>query len=98
MSIVIELRPGDVIQQAGVTATYISQVVHPLWPDLQLVTWFMSPALDGPYGPWSFDALSPAQEIGFVVPSTEEVREARLRKILLAEEMKHAYPNRTKSC
>lgn len=74
MSRVIDLTPGDKIRENG--AVFITQARHPLWPHLQLVVWNMAPGI------WTFDALSPSQEVGDLVLSTPQERTRRVSDIL----------------
>jgi hypothetical protein len=77
--IVAELRPGDVVEQAGqegLPATFIIRTEHPIWPKLSLVVWKLWD------GSWSFDALSDAQEVGQLSPSDHGTRQERLRNAL----------------
>ena len=79
VTVVAHLRPGDQTTHATGTATYITQTQHPIWPRLQLVIWRMND------GTWSHDALSPAQEVGCLTPSTRAERWTRLQAALLDE-------------
>jgi hypothetical protein len=80
MTLVVNLQPGDVVSVFGpdgpIAATYVAQTRHPLWPRLQLVVWRMAD------GGWSHEALSPAQDVGDVQPSTVAHRTQRLRAAL----------------
>lgn len=75
---VCDLKPGDEVSNAGMSAVFVAATQHPIWPSLQLVVWRMP---DG--NGWSHDALNTQQEIGTVTPSTPEERMVRLRKALL---------------
>lgn len=77
MTTVAQLRPGDYVTIDDTSATYITQTQHPMWPNLQLVIWRMGD------GSWSHDALSPQQDVGEAVVSTEAVRLQRLRSLFL---------------
>lgn len=81
MTAVIHLTPGDRIpaplDHGERLATYISQTRHPIWPNLQLVIWRM------PDGSLCLDALSPAQDVGTVVPASAEDRARALEAALL---------------
>lgn len=74
---VAELAPGDRVTLGGMSATYVQQAPHPLWPHLRLVLWHMDD------GSWSHDALAAAQEVGDLVPSGYESRMARLSAVFL---------------
>jgi hypothetical protein len=80
MATVADLIPGDLVTNAGARAVYVTRTEHPLWPHLQLVVW----QLHTPHKRWSFDALDPAQEVGYVTRSTDADRTLRLRAALLA--------------
>jgi hypothetical protein len=65
---VMDLKPGYVIEAAGMLATFIVQSRHPLHPGLQLVVWRMHST-----GEYSFDCLSVSQVVGKLVKgSTKE--------------------------
>lgn len=72
-----QLLPGDVVTNAGTSATYIAQTDHPIWPRLRLVVWRMAD------GSWSHDALDPHQDVGTVARTTPEERMRALRGALL---------------
>jgi hypothetical protein len=75
MATVIQLVPGEkVADPMGAEHTFVAQTPHPLYPSLQLVIWRMAD------GSWSHDALSPAQDVGQVLPSDPSLRVANLRK------------------
>lgn len=76
---VSQLTPGDLISNGPMTAVYVAQTQHPIWPHLRLVIWRL------PGGEWSLDALDPRQEVG-ERPSQPEPpgrRELRLRDALV---------------
>ena len=73
---VAQLLPGDEIHQLGMSAVYIAQTAHPLYPGLQLVIWRMSD------GTWSHDALSAAQVVGMAADRSYDARHGRLREAL----------------
>jgi len=79
MATVAELAAGDLVSQGGMSAVLISRGVHPIWPTLMLVIWWLD-------GGWSFDALDLHQEVGDVAPSSALERRARLRAALLGED------------
>lgn len=79
---VMELHPGDLVNQGHVQSTFVAQTVHPLWPHLRLVVWRVPESLGLP-GNWSHDALDPRQVVGTVVPATPYERTERLRAALL---------------
>jgi hypothetical protein len=76
MSTVRELAPGDVVDQAGMIATFISSTAHPLYPGLRIVTWRMQD------GSLSLDALSPFQYVGEARRTNEQLRQDALRRAL----------------
>jgi hypothetical protein len=80
MATVSDLTPGDLVNLAGMTGVFISRGVHPIWPELMLVTWWLPVASE-----WSLDALDARQEIGDVTPSDERQRQQRLRGALLGK-------------
>jgi len=88
------LSPGDRIVQDGpegmVSAVFVAQAPHPLYPGLRLVIW----KLDD--GSWSFDALRPGQEVGQWEPGAELPgrRRENLARALLSEENAAAYLGR----
>ena len=55
---VCDLRPGDVIENIGIRATFITHTAHPLYMALRLVVWYLD------IDEYSFDALSLGQEVG----------------------------------
>lgn len=75
MTTVSELIPGDKIQiMDKLSAVFISQTTHPIWPHLQLVIWRLSD------WSWAHDALDSRQYIGEVdrldpVQTTERLKE-----------------------
>jgi hypothetical protein len=81
---VSELRSGDVVEQAGLQATFVVRTQHPIWPALCLVVWKLWD------GTWSFDALSDAQEVGRLLPSDHEIRQERLQNVLLGRAQRGA--------
>ncbi len=87
MTTVAELVPGDIVTAAmpGLhQATFVAKPVHPLFPGMRLVVWWVHD--DGPgerEGWWSHDALDPRQYVGEVVPATPEDRIKALRRALL---------------
>lgn len=83
MATVAELAAGDLVTQGGTSAVFIHRGVHPIWPALALVIWRLRDEFG--YLGWSFDALDFRQEVGDVMPSTADGRQARLREILLGE-------------
>lgn len=74
---IYNLTPGDRVTIGTITATFIAQTQHPLWTNLQLVTWWL-PEEER----WSHDALAINQDVGEVTPSTPEDRKRRLREAL----------------
>jgi hypothetical protein len=74
---VSDLLPGDRVTQGADSAVFVAQTEHPLWPDLRLVVWRLA------NGMWSHDALSPAQDVGEMTPSTADERKGRLQSALL---------------
>jgi hypothetical protein len=78
--IVNELVPGQMFDMPfGDRATFIARSApHPIYPSLALVIWWLDDG-DG----WSFDALSPAQDVGEALPSSPSERQARVRTVLL---------------
>ena len=77
MATVAELRPGDLVTNASMAATYVAQAPHPIWPHLRLVIWRMAD------GSWSHDALDPQQYVGIAVAGTHDELQQRLRAALL---------------
>lgn len=73
MTRVNELIPGDIVTLAGITATFITSTTHPLWPHLELVTWW------GPGDTWHHDALMAVQDVGRAQPTTHDDRQRALR-------------------
>lgn len=74
---VIDLRPGDVVTEGNSKATIIMIAErHPIYPSMCLVIW----RLDN--GTVSFDALSPLQELGELVPVTADERNSNLLEAL----------------
>lgn len=71
------LQPGDIVSMAGLSATFVQQAEHPIWPGLQLVIWRL------PDGSWSHDALDPRQVVGERVEQSDEQRHESLRLALL---------------
>lgn len=72
-----ELQPGDLILNADMSATFITQSAHPLYPGMRLVIWLLR------NGEWSFDALSAGQVVGVRgEPTDKRAREHRLREAL----------------
>jgi hypothetical protein len=78
VSQVRDLMPGDLVSQGEMSAVYVAQCEHPIWPRMRLVIW----KLDD--GRWSHDALAFYQDVGAVTVSTDEERRERLRLALLA--------------
>jgi hypothetical protein len=78
MTVVQELRPGDVVEgPLGMgLATFIGAMPHPLYGGLQLVIWRMA------NGSVSFDALSPYQYVGNVPRMTPEYRKRTIEQAL----------------
>lgn len=82
---VIDLTPGDRITSMGIDgdihATFLVQSKHPIYPGLQLVVWWMHEEAR-----WSFDALSPIQQVGVLDAPlgtfTHQQRQSNLRTIL----------------
>ena len=72
-------RPGPGLTAVPATAVYVAQSRHPLWPKLQLVIWRMSDDA------WSFDALSPIQDVGQPLTSDPFDRINNLRAALLGQ-------------
>lgn len=62
------------------SAVYVTQAQHPIWPHLQLVVWRL---VDGT---WSHDVLDSRQFVGTVAPSTAGERQKRLKAALLGGE------------
>jgi hypothetical protein len=60
------------------SAVFVTRSVHPVWPHLMLVIWWLEN--EG----WSFDALANSQEAGDPVPSPAAERKERLRRVLLS--------------
>jgi hypothetical protein len=58
-----DLEPGMTIQNGPMSAIFIAKAHHPKYPGLMLVIW----KLDS--GIFSFDALSPHQEVGDLLPN-----------------------------
>lgn len=79
MTRVDRLIPGDLVTNGGMSATYVQQTVHPIWPRLRLVIWRTD------NGQWSLDALAAAQDVGEVPTALDSERQERLRKALLGE-------------
>lgn len=80
--IVIELRPGDKVEDpwSRTRHTFVAQCPHPLYAGLRLVIWRLSD------GTWSHDALSAQQDVGEPIPSTDAEREDALRRALHGQE------------
>lgn len=78
------LRPGDLVNQGHIKATFVAQTEHPLWPHLRLVIWRVPESLGLP-GNWSHDALDARQVVGTVVPTQPHERVKRLRAALLGD-------------
>lgn len=82
---VIDLSPGDRVTSLGVDgdvhATFLVQSKHPLYPGLQLVIWWVHEEAR-----WSFDALSPIQQVGVLDSPlgmfTHQQRQDNLRNVL----------------
>jgi len=55
---VCDLKPGDVIENIGIRATFITHTAHPLYMALRLVVWRLDT------DEYSFDALSLGEEVG----------------------------------
>jgi hypothetical protein len=74
---VVDLRPGQYIELLGQGATFVVMTAHPLDQGMALVIW----KLDN--GTWSFDSLSPLQDVGGADPAknSREQCEARLMKM-----------------
>ena len=72
---VVDLVPGDRVENAGMTAVFVARTEHPLYPYLQLVIWRLQD------GTWSHDALDEREWIGRVLAG--EDRAANLRASLL---------------
>lgn len=72
MTTVLELSPGDVVDQGGMSATHIAHTSHPLYPALQLVVWRMADHSV------SLDALHADQHVGEVRASDRELRHRAL--------------------
>lgn len=66
MSRVIDLVPGDRVENEMGGAIFVAQTVHPRWPGLQLVIWIMDD------GTWHHDALAPAQVVGKVTSRPDD--------------------------
>lgn len=81
MTAVHELIPGCKITLPGpdgdLSATFVAQTRHPIWPNLCLVIWRLAD------GSWSHDALDPRQQVGEMLPSDVFSRMANLRAALL---------------
>lgn len=78
--IVQDLGENDHVSNAGMSAVFVAQTQHPIWPALQLVVWRMQD------GSWSHDALSPYQDVGHVALADSASRLVRLRGALLGGE------------
>lgn len=79
MSTIPELQPGDEVTNALSSATLIAVVAHhPVYPRLAMVVWW----LPRPASRYSFDAMHPQQDVGNLMPSTDEDRDRRLREAL----------------
>ena len=76
MTQVQHLLPGDLVTQGEMSAVYVTQAEHPLFPGLRLVVW----RLDG--GGWSHDALRPDQDVGEAAVTVPAQRAVRLRRAL----------------
>lgn len=76
MTTVAELVPGDLVSLGFEEAVFVAQTEHPLYAPLRLVVWRLSD------GRWSHDALDARQHVGETQPSSQDVREARLRAAL----------------
>src|SRR5690554_7124055 len=79
MTAVAELLPGDLVTNAGQSATFITHTAHPLWPHLRLVIWRMAD------GTWYHDALDARQQVGEVEPADLFARRSRLQAALLGD-------------
>lgn len=79
MATLRDLVPGDLVSRAGMTALFVEQAPHPLYPGLRLVIW----RLAGGVGGWSHDALSAGEDVGTVAPADHLERQRRLRYALL---------------
>ena len=68
---VSDLTPGDTIESGAFIGTFIGRMEHPLWPDLQLVTW----RLDD--GMISIGAMDLDREVGEkIAEGTDSLRKA----------------------
>ena len=76
-----DLQPGDEVRLFGIeiTGVFIAKAPHQRYPGLELVVWKLSD------GTWSYDALSPEQDIGYITPSAGEERGARLLNAFIEE-------------
>lgn len=73
-----DLIPGQIVTAFGdVSATYVAQAEHPIWPTHRLVIWRMAD------GSWYHDALSAGQVVGDAAPSSADERLRNLRTALL---------------
>lgn len=77
---VADLIPGDVVSAplSDLTAVFVTQCEHPLWPGLQLVIWRQG----NPHqsrGIWFHDALSFEQVVGNTWATNDQDRIKALR-------------------
>lgn len=87
-----DLTSGDVFQNPQHEgkegwATFIAKDWHPVYRGLMLVVWHL--AWEEGDRRWSFDALSPLQELEYatpIVPLTIEERAENMRQILLGNQ------------
>jgi hypothetical protein len=77
MATVEQLIPGDQVMHGSMIAVYICRMKHPVYRGLDQVIWYL-PAESS----YSFDALHFMQEVGDVIPSTQQDRVDRLQTFL----------------
>jgi hypothetical protein len=75
------LPPGAMVESPVGAAIFLTSVRHPLWKNLKLVIWWVINERR-----WSFDALSPEQEVGTVRDQLPEERQKNLQRILIGNE------------
>jgi hypothetical protein len=74
---VSELIPGQIVDNGGMSALFICQAPHPLYPALRLVVWQLAGS-----GRYSFDALDARQDVGQARPDDYHARRLRLAAAL----------------
>lgn len=86
---VLDLKPGMLVTNAGVSATFVNMAPHPLYRGLMMVIWVMDdshPGFGSRFGRVSLDALHPGQDVGGVDPALNSDEQCfdRLRETLKA--------------